>query len=90
MILQARAVEGTINQEAIEVLKRQLAGGNVDYRLRALWALHISGNLTEAELISLLSDSEEYVRGWAVQLLCEDKNASKDVVQTPDQLILQR
>jgi hypothetical protein len=45
-------------------------------RLRALWALHATGGLTEATLTGLLDHADEYVRAWAVQLLCEDLGPS--------------
>jgi putative membrane-bound dehydrogenase-like protein len=40
-------------------------------RLRALWALHVTGGLNSDQLVGLLADSSAYVRGWAVQILCE-------------------
>lgn len=40
-------------------------------RLRAMWALHATGAATGDWLVSQLSDSNEYVRGWAVQLLMD-------------------
>jgi putative membrane-bound dehydrogenase-like protein len=45
-------------------------------QLRALWALHSIGATDEAMLTGLLSHSEPHVRGWAVQLLCEQKKPS--------------
>lgn len=37
-------------------------------RLRAIWALHVTGGLDADLTQKLLSDASEYVRGWAVQL----------------------
>jgi putative membrane-bound dehydrogenase-like protein len=42
-------------------------------RLRALWALHASGGLDEATLLSLLVDPQEDLRAWAVQLSLQDR-----------------
>ncbi len=39
--------------------------------LRALWALHLSGGLTEADLRRLLADPRSELRRWAVRLLSE-------------------
>ena len=41
-----------------------------------MWALHIVKGLSEKELINALKDDQEYIRGWAVQLLCEDLKPS--------------
>lgn len=46
------------------------------HRLRAMWTLHQCGAMDEARLLKALSDSDEYVRGWAIQLLAEDKHPS--------------
>ena len=54
---------------------KALMGGpaNTRNRLRAMWALYGLRLLPEDELISLTSDRDEHVRGWAVRLLV-DKN----------------
>lgn len=41
-------------------------------QLRALWALHVTKGLTEPLAMELLGNQSEYVRGWTVQLLCEN------------------
>ncbi len=46
---------------------------SVPRALRALWALHVTGGLDDGQLIGLLDHDSEYLRGWAVQLLCEDR-----------------
>ena len=48
-------------------------------RLRALWALHVTSHLKDETLVSLLEDSSEHLRAWAIQLLAEDKNLSEAV-----------
>jgi putative membrane-bound dehydrogenase-like protein len=50
---------------------------SVPLRLRALWALRVTGNLDEKKLEGLLHDSSEYLRAWAIQLLCENKKPSE-------------
>jgi hypothetical protein len=50
-------------------------------RLRAVWALHVTGGLTQTELVALLADPSEYVRGWAVTLLVEDRQPSDAVLR---------
>ncbi|MFT5466728.1 MAG: putative membrane-bound dehydrogenase-like protein [Verrucomicrobiales bacterium] len=43
-------------------------------KLRALWALHAIGEASDEFLTSVMSNDSEYVRAWAVQLICEDRN----------------
>jgi putative membrane-bound dehydrogenase-like protein len=77
VILQNRAGKGNIDPKAIEELQNILKNNpNADYRLRALWSLHVSHSFKEGQLESLLTDSDEYIRSWAIQLLCEDKTPS--------------
>jgi putative membrane-bound dehydrogenase-like protein len=80
LILQYRASKGKINAAAVAHLKGLFAKGNVDNRLRAMWALHVTQSLSETELSKALNDNEEYIRAWAVQLLSENKNASDKVL----------
>jgi putative membrane-bound dehydrogenase-like protein len=57
---------------------RKILAGNPDptRKLRALWALHATGGLTAEVALSALRDPTDYVRAWAIQLLCEDGHAS--------------
>jgi putative membrane-bound dehydrogenase-like protein len=81
VILQARASKGTLDGEAIEVLNRQLTvGNNADHRLRAMWALHITGKLNSEQLLELMSDDDPYLRAWSIQLFCEDRPSTDDVL----------
>lgn len=49
-------------------------------QLRALWALHVTKGLTEPLALELLASQSEYVRGWTVQLLCENGAPSAAVL----------
>jgi len=50
-------------------------------RLRALWALHVSGGLTEPLVRQLLADPQAYVRAWAMQLWLENRaKASPEIL----------
>jgi hypothetical protein len=44
-------------------------------KLRALWALHVTGGLTEELLLRQLESPDEYLRAWAVQLEAEPRQA---------------
>jgi putative membrane-bound dehydrogenase-like protein len=46
---------------------------DVTRKLRALWALHATGGLSEDTLLRQLDSPEEYLRAWAIQLEVEPK-----------------
>ncbi|MBM3998623.1 MAG: DUF1080 domain-containing protein [Planctomycetes bacterium] len=71
-VLQERASSSSIAPEAIDRLASIATAHSDDTRrLRALWALHVTGRLTDAIAGRLLADASPYVRGWAVQLMLE-------------------
>ena len=80
-ILQHRALKGKLDSEKVHPkLLTMLAGApKVSKRLRALWALHCTGGISQEHALSLLDDSEEYIRAWTVQLLTEEKKPSATV-----------
>lgn len=58
--------------EAREALLQIALGSSpAPVRLRGLWALHVAGGLDELHVRRFLGDADEYVRAWAVQLVCE-------------------
>ncbi len=81
IILQSRATKTAIDQQAIGSLQEILrTHQNQDYRLRALWSLHVTGNISQDALLTSLSDKDAHIRAWAVQLLCEDQNAPQSAI----------
>jgi putative membrane-bound dehydrogenase-like protein len=62
------------------------AGRPVDRRLRYLWTLHAVGGLTSEDVQQLLTDSDEYVRAWAIQLDLEDRNVDEVVLARMEQM----
>ena len=52
-------------------------------RLRCLWTLHSAGELNDdvALNIGLNPKQDEYVRGWTIQLACEDKKPSEALLK---------
>lgn len=73
-LLQERAASG----RDMSVVHRELhamftAQTDVTRQLRALWALHVTGGLDDEFLARQLSHASEYVRSWAIRLLCEDR-----------------
>ena len=82
VILQGRAAKGSLKPTVPEQLARLFrSAGNPDHRLRAMWALHVTGGWKARELVDALSDNDEYVRAWAVQLLSEDKSPPQSALQ---------
>lgn len=78
-VRQARQIlqERGPNKKVHKMLKEILANNPDETRkLRALWALHVTKGLEEKDLLELLSNPNEYVRSWAIQLIAEDKNPS--------------
>ena len=72
-ILQERGPNKKVHQALKEILNKN---PDATRKLRALWALHVTKGLTEKDLTDLLSNENEYVRSWAIQLLAEDKTIS--------------
>jgi hypothetical protein len=77
-LLQERGPDPAVHAGLKRLLKEQ---SDDTRRLRALWALHVTGGLTEADLVARLDDASEYVRGWAITLLVEDGRASEAVLR---------
>jgi putative membrane-bound dehydrogenase-like protein len=68
--LHERAAAGRLAADTIAALPAMFAKApDAAGKLRALWALHVAGGLSEKELLDLTGDAEPAVRGWAVRLL---------------------
>ncbi|WP_323134290.1 PVC-type heme-binding CxxCH protein [Tellurirhabdus rosea] len=81
LILQHRAAEGRLAKKTHAQLREVFQkNSNADWRLRAMWALHQTGGFSAKDLTGLLADRDEYVRAWAIQLLCEDKAAPAEAL----------
>lgn len=73
VILQNRTIKGDIEDSTHAALTEMFkTNSNGDHRLRALWALHVTGGIKAAGLEKALHDNDEFIRAWAIQLLCED------------------
>ena len=86
VILHHRTITGKLDASRVhtkleEMLKQAKTQAK---RLRALWALHVTGGLKAkggARLIELLNHPDEYIRAWSVQFLCEDKKPSAKALE---------
>src|SRR6185436_19146434 len=71
-ILQERGPDPKVHARLKQMLQ---TNPDVTRKLRAIWALHVTGGLTDPDALELLSHENEYVRAWAVQLIAEDGSA---------------
>jgi hypothetical protein len=76
VLLQARAAAGKLDSTSVhkqlEVMLKSATKS--PKRLRALWALNVTGGLNSNRLSALLGHDDEYVRAWAIQFLCDASN----------------
>ncbi|MCE9594300.1 MAG: DUF1080 domain-containing protein [Planctomycetes bacterium] len=77
LILAERAAGPRVESALRVILERN---SDPSRRLRALWALHASGGLSQKLAAAQLTCPHEYVAAWAVQLLLEDRDAPTWVV----------
>src|SRR5262245_28956058 len=73
-LLQERAAKPDWKGQPVHAALRKMLESpqlEVPQRLRALWALQVTGGLDGTALLALLDDKAEHVRAWVIQLLCE-------------------
>ena len=77
VILQGRAAKRNTDPEAQRALLEIFQSNpDTDFRLKAMWALHVTKELSGDMLLKALNDKDAYIRAWAIQLLCEDRSPS--------------
>lgn len=80
VILQSRTTNRKLEADALKSLQDLLKTASTpDHRLKAFWALHVTNNLDKAALENALSDKDEYIRAWAIQLLCEESTPPANI-----------
>ena len=76
-LLQEHHAAGTLDKQTQPALLKILnENPQITRKLRALWALNLTGGLSQTKLRELLDHPNEHLRWWAVQLLCENGMAS--------------
>jgi putative membrane-bound dehydrogenase-like protein len=81
-LLQERAHAGKLDKDVRRTLRDMLdKQTEVTRKLRALWALHVTGPLDEKTLLGLLDSEHAEIRVWAVRLMMEDKRISDDAAK---------
>jgi putative membrane-bound dehydrogenase-like protein len=79
-LLAERARAGKPMAKVHQALKAMFDGNpDVTRKLRALWALYGTGGTTEAWLRNQVHHADEHVRSWAVRLLCDRRQPSREV-----------
>ena len=82
LLLQMRADSGSLDEKKVHSKLEELfrSAPTSPKRLRALWALHVTGGVDHDDLAALLTHQDEYVRAWSIQFLCDgsDINAFQD------------
>jgi len=73
-ILQERGPDPAVHSRLQRLLREQ---ADPTRKLRALWALHVTGGLREDDLLTLAGAESEYVRSWAVTLLADSRDPSE-------------
>ncbi len=82
VILQNRAAKGTLAPATVpRLLTMFRAPINPDWRLRVMWTLHVVHGWTADGLVAALSDADDSIRAWAIQLLCEDRSPPPAAVE---------
>ncbi len=78
-VLQERHAAGSaMEPDALAELRTLLNHADDTRRLRALWTLHVTGNIREDDLIRLMdNDASDQVRAWAIQLAHESAPSSQ-------------
>jgi putative membrane-bound dehydrogenase-like protein len=77
-ILQERGPDANVHTRLKHILQDN---PDVTRRLRALWALHVTGGLREQDKLELLNHANEYVRSWAIYLLVEARQPSDEALR---------
>jgi putative membrane-bound dehydrogenase-like protein len=72
-LLQSRAAAGKLDKAAVHGQLNKLfeSAPTEPKRLRALWALQVTGGLDQDRLTALLDHKDAHVRSWAIQFLCD-------------------
>ena len=82
LALQQRARDGNLTEQARPALADVLTNNaDVTRRLRALWALHVTGGVGAERLVGLMNDQEALVRAWAIQLALEARRPTENVTK---------
>ncbi|MEZ0254724.1 MAG: PVC-type heme-binding CxxCH protein [Chthoniobacter sp.] len=77
-ILQERGQKPEVQASLAKMMREN---SDETRQLRALWALHGVGGLTEAIALENLKSPHEFLRAWTIQLTCEDGTPSAPLLE---------
>ena len=84
LILQERGAKQALPREPF--IKLLAAATDTPARLRALWALHVAAGVDARTAIENLKNSDEWLRGWTLQLAFEsEENLGRLIQEVNDQ-----
>ena len=77
-LLQYRSSSGKLDRDSVHnSLNKMLSSEDTSAkRLRALWALFVTDGLSENRLLKLLDHNDQYVRAWAIQMICDSSDVN--------------
>ena len=78
-ILQERGPKPDVHRALKSILA---TNPDITRKLRALWTLHVTEGLSEADLRELLANPDPYIRSWSIQLLTESKAISDATLES--------
>jgi putative membrane-bound dehydrogenase-like protein len=81
-LLQQRAAAGKSMSQVHASLRSMLdREESVPKKLRAMWALWVTGGLPKENLLPLMASPHEEIRAWSVTLWCEDRRPDPAVIE---------
>jgi len=92
VLLHSRAAAGQLDMSFVHgLLERQFESvATSAKRLRAFWALHVTGGLDADRLVNCLQHDDQHVRAWTIRLLGEESRVNAfQVVEKADEPVLQ-
>ena len=85
-VLQERAAERGTQAAATDALKKLLnTAGDTPAKLRALWALHLTGGFDARTGIENLKSPDEWLRAWTIQLAFESQDNLARLMRQADE-----
>ena len=69
------------DKTVVPALRTLLSTSTGQTALESLWALNLSGGLTDKNALDALRHSDPFVRAWTVRLLCDSRKVSPKVAE---------
>ena len=95
-LLHERTASDTLDTEEVVAALTEFESehaGNTPLRLRAMWTRNVTGTLDAEQLMTALSDPDEHIRGWAVQIAeanGETMSRLIEMAKSEDSLVVRR